>query len=113
MELTGKCKRDFEKWFNGIKSIPVFGELLSIDVQYGATYDAKDCFHELLPSMQYGIIIEFLNETIYKREALFDYFFKFYFKIKNDKQQHIEIVWLSIKDCVKTYNTLELQSNAI
>ena len=59
--LTGKCREDFEKWLYNTEEIPVFEYQLSIDVQCGGYYDARDCFKELPLSMQFGVYVDFFE----------------------------------------------------
>ncbi len=54
MELTGKCKKDFEKWL--LKYKP----LLMYDFLY---CDGEIDFEDLPPSMQYGVYVDFFRQS--------------------------------------------------
>jgi hypothetical protein len=45
MKLTGKCKEDFEKWYNSKEELYKYG------------------FHLLPPSMQYGVYVDFFDSV--------------------------------------------------
>ena len=68
MELTGKCKKDFEKWYydNNILG----SEDIGCHIKY---------FYDLHNSMKYGVFVDFFDEVnvpvddIYEREEFMIY----------------------------------------
>ena len=62
MELTGKCKEDFEKWYN-----ESFGEYGSDDGKMpslnGIPYECTG-FNNYSKSMQYGVFVDFFDTHI-------------------------------------------------
>jgi len=67
MELTGKCKEDFEKWF---KEFHPFFELDSSE-----WYEDEKYWDDLDDSMQYGVYVDFFDSVgseVYITNGLFD-----------------------------------------
>ena len=61
MELTGKCKEEFEKW---LLSNDINQEVLEIDnMTYYGSYDVYDLFYLLPESMQYGVYVDFFDSV--------------------------------------------------
>lgn len=55
MELTGKCKEVFEKWFTDSDNYKGFdAEQIALDRKY-----RLKVFYQLYPSMQYGVYVDF------------------------------------------------------
>ena len=59
MELTGKCKVDFEKWFTRNDNHKGFDEhQVALDVKY-----RLKVFYQLYDSMQYGVYVDFFDSV--------------------------------------------------
>lgn len=57
MELTGKCKQEFEKWLTELGP-----DKISFDDGTNAVYvNAPQFFNQLLPSMKYGVYVDFFD----------------------------------------------------
>jgi len=72
MELTGKCKEDFEKWlFSSINN-------WVIDEITHQEYYGENMFYQLPESMQYGVYVDFFDsvgmyvETYYAGLAVYE-----------------------------------------
>ena len=64
MELTGKCKTDFEKWWNNKTSPALTGELHYFGI------NCKGGFDCLTDSMRYGVYLEFFDIVNYDIEII-------------------------------------------
>ena len=59
MELTGKCKEEFEKWFTNSDNHKGFdAEQIALDRKY-----RLKVFYQLYPSMQYGVYVDFFDSV--------------------------------------------------
>jgi hypothetical protein len=59
MELTGKCKEEFEKWFTNSDNRKGFdAEQIALDRKY-----RLKVFYQLYPSMQYGVYVDFFDSV--------------------------------------------------
>ena len=67
MELTGKCKEDFEKWFilDFNNRIPAY-----LETKY-AHEDLKE-FSTFNDSMQYGVYVDFFDSVGIRLECIYD-----------------------------------------
>jgi hypothetical protein len=94
MELTGKCKEDFEKWLRpDILSEHRYSELIT------------NCFSGFPSSMQYGVYVDFFNTKKYEGVELFDKCFSLYFYHKTIFQTHNDIVKQAIEKANEIYNS--------
>jgi hypothetical protein len=69
MELTGKCKEDFEKW---LIISGTYGE-----EEYHDNEDLLSHFENLKPSMQYGVYVDFFQGTGKKAQVYIAPFFNY------------------------------------
>ena len=61
MELTGKCKEEFEKW---LLSNDINQEVLEIDnMTYYGSYDVYDLFYLLPDLMKYGVLVDYFDSV--------------------------------------------------
>jgi hypothetical protein len=97
MKLTGKCREDFEKWYNKNSfMLPYFTK----------EYSGEGlCFKDMDKSMQYGVYIDFLNTKKWEGVELFDKCFNVYFYEKVIFQTHNDIVKQAIEKANEIYNT--------
>ena len=59
MEITGKCKAEFEKWFTNSDNHQGFdAEQIALDRKY-----RLKVFYQLYPSMQYGVYVDFFDSV--------------------------------------------------
>jgi len=89
MELTGKCKVDFEKWY--IKNVFRIFSIVYIDQFYRSPL-----------SMQYGVFLDFLDTVDINVETFRNRFnrFRFYFEV--DYGKPIEVEELGLMDLPNT-----------
>ena len=85
MKLTGKCKEEFENWLFK-KSI------------------WKSWFYTLIPSMQYGVCVDFFDSVKYEGKSLFSEIFEMYYKNKTEDFTHNDIVINSLEKANEIYN---------
>ena len=57
MELTGKCREDFKKWY----TITYFKNLTPLSIQEHCTI--LECFDDCFESMQYGVYVDFFDSV--------------------------------------------------
>lgn len=111
MELTGKAKKDFEKWFDANVNMKLFEGELSIDVQCGAYYELIDCFEQLPFPMQYGVLVDFFDSVgIYITDGTY--------RLKLDKEIFYWVIEIKNvrgrEECIDTNQTrLEARTEAI
>mgnify|MGYP003667005304 FL=1 len=60
MELTGKCKEEFEKWYfkNYVKTTKKFKDLYPHEYS-----DIYDWFYNLQESMKYGVLVDYFDSV--------------------------------------------------
>tara|TARA_R110000737_G_C14267552_1_gene429771 strand:+ start:93 stop:410 length:318 start_codon:yes stop_codon:yes gene_type:complete len=68
MELTGKCKEEFERWLH---------KNLYKDSNYTFEY-ILELFYSYIPSMQYGVFVDYFDSvwidvTVFKSRKFFDW----------------------------------------
>ena len=97
MELTGKCKEAFEKWYN------VNLERMNYLDLYTDTFDERG-FYKMPESMRWGVYVDFLNTKKYNGKPLFDYVFSIFFKLKIESQNHNDLVRQSISKSNELFN---------
>jgi hypothetical protein len=70
MNLTGKCKEEFEKWFTDSDNHKGFdAEQIALDRKY-----RLDLFYQLYESMQYGVYEDFFDSVgIYIQISFYDF----------------------------------------
>lgn len=61
MELTGKCKEDFKKWYRNSVELP-FGWNFNPSGGITVCPELRD-FMNLPPSMQYGVYVDFFDSV--------------------------------------------------
>ena len=127
MELTGKCKKDFEKWVNdNIKDSKMYnGKYLSFNLDGAYIY-----FDDLFPSMQFGMIQDFADSkgfvfsiepewyVIDSDKPLFDFFIHYVDGSKRAEyggmnKTREEAMIKSIEKFDEIYNSAEAQRSAI
>ena len=59
MNLTGKCKIDFEKWLNSKEEFIKIHDLLNIEIDLRNIY----IFDKLNNSMKYGVYLDFFDSV--------------------------------------------------
>ena len=59
MKITGKCKEDFEKWFDDSENVE-FGFL---PIQDHEIIVGAENFYSLPDSMQYGVLVDFFDSV--------------------------------------------------
>ena len=62
IELVGKCKIDFEKWYEGY--------IMSQREDYKMRFHISQVlrkFYRMIPSMQYGVYVDFFRQAINKK----------------------------------------------
>ena len=59
MELTGKCKVEFEKYWEGITTPAISGELH----HFGVVTNFKVGIKDLTDSMKYGVLVDFFDSV--------------------------------------------------
>ncbi len=92
MELTGKCKEEFEDWF----SIQ-----FSNDQYWYVTYMKFDL---LCDSAKYGVYVDFFESKRYEGEKFFSRIFKIYHSIKLESQDHNKLIRLSLISANELFN---------
>jgi hypothetical protein len=91
MQLTGKCKEDFKKWYTNWM-------LLFLRKREIKT------FYQQSILMQYGEYIDFFNTSQYEGKPLFDYVFNIRYDLKIESQTHNDLVRISIQKANELYN---------
>jgi hypothetical protein len=91
MQLTGKCKEDFDKWYTNW--MLVFLRKREIKT-----------FYQQSILMQYGEYIDFFNTSQYEGKPLFDYVFNIRYDLKIESQTHNDLVRISIQKANELYN---------
>tara|TARA_R110000796_G_scaffold119020_1_gene233160 strand:- start:857 stop:1162 length:306 start_codon:yes stop_codon:yes gene_type:complete len=90
MELTGKCKDEFKKWW-----INFMDQEMSIHT-----------FVQQHKSMKYGVLIDFFDSVKYKGKGLFSQVFEMFYREKTDYFTYNYIVETSLDQCNEVYNDL-------
>ena len=107
MELNGKCKEEFEKWylFEYMRMIPEKDWTLEFINQFEVTriYLLKE-FYKKKPSEKYGVYEGFFNSLEYEGVKLFDKCFSFHYFQKTIYQTHYDIVKQAIEKANEIYN---------
>tara|TARA_R110000772_G_scaffold29725_2_gene74138 strand:+ start:275 stop:616 length:342 start_codon:yes stop_codon:yes gene_type:complete len=106
MELTGKCKEEFEEWLvcgNGS---------INFEKYYNDRHGSDNpytWFTDLPQSMQYGVYIDFFDKIKYEGKGFFSVVFERYYNDKTDDFNHNDIVSNSIEQCNKFYNEMLIE----
>ena len=83
MELTGKCKEEFEKWYfkNYVKTTKKFKDLYPHEYS-----DIYDWFYNLQESMKYGVLEDYFDSVgAYVEILQIDQGKEFYWAINDDE----------------------------
>jgi hypothetical protein len=93
MELTGKCKDDFEKWY-----------LKDQHNEEGYHDYLLRSFYSKGLAMQYGVYVDFFDSVKYEGKGLFTILFKKYYEQKTDDFSHMNIAVNAIQKGNEIYN---------
>jgi len=101
MKLTGKCKKDFEKWYNNLDistelPISVFQMGLPLSMQYGVYVDFFD-----------SVKIRIHTDDLYKQRVYLYFFTVNDFMSKNDYNTRQEARIKAIEKANEIYNNIK------
>ena len=90
MELTGKCKEEFEKWFKE---------------EHVKWMSSTHYFYNALSSsMKYGVYVDFFNTLRYEGITFFDHVFNKFYNIRIELQTHNDLVKQTIEKANELFN---------
>jgi hypothetical protein len=102
MELTGKCKEQFKKWYSS--------QEYNLSATHNAGYHPDnyiDWFYKLPKSMQYGVYVDFFDSVKYEEKSFFSKIFEIYYKDKTEYFTHNDIIRNSIEKANEIYNKIK------